>query len=133
MKYKTNWFEHLKYILTIIKKINRRETFFIVCGIVMAGAFCQYLYNALDDYGLRTNSLNDMIKAQADETATHDYSAGSCDGVTILCKNFLKLETTHEGVVADDKGTLHSSKSSMSGYIPKTKYWVTTVSRVCRE
>ena len=126
--------ENTKYkINTNMKQINKRAAFYAVCGIVMAGSFCQYLYNALDDYGLRTNTLNGMIKAQADETATHDYSAGSCDNVMILCKHFLRLETTHEGVVADDKGTLNTASSSMSGYLPKTKYWVTTVRRVCKE
>ena len=108
-----------------MKLTNKRAAFYAVCGIVMAGSFCQYLYDALDDYGLRTNTLSKFVAAQNPETADHDYSGGSCNGVTILCGRFMKRIPIHEHKRTDDRGTISSDYYTMSGLIPNSYYYVT--------
>ena len=102
-------------------------------GIVFAIGFGHYVYNAVSDYGLRTNKLHDMVAAQSDNTSTHDNSYGSCDGMIITCGQYLQ-RTLHQVTQSTDRqGNLTAFGINFGTYKKTTNYVVTVLHLHCED
>lgn len=91
--------------------------------IIFIGA-AYSLYNAADDYGLRTISLPEFIKAQAETTNGDSTNGDDCDNIDILCEMSLEIFDFEGFYPTNQSGTLFLPGGARSGYIPDEVYLV---------
>lgn len=104
-------------------KIKAKVEYALAIAVLSAG-FGHYVYNALTDYGLRTNKLHELVAAQNDETADHDNSFGSYDGVIVLGGKFLKYATYYRTQRTNSDGNFIVNGFCVGTFKPNTYYTV---------
>lgn len=101
-------------------------------GVILCAGFAHYIYNAVTDYGLRTNKLHEMVAAQADDTSNMGGS-GSCDGQIIRCGQYMAHDLQSITQKTDSKGKLVVFGIDFGTYEKNTSYQVSITHRYCKE
>lgn len=91
--------------------------------IIFIGA-AYSLYNAADDYGLRTISLPEFIKAQAETTNGDSTNGGDCDNFDILCDMEMTSFPFEDSYKANQYGELLLPSHFQRDCIPNEVYIV---------
>ena len=112
--------------MRVIKIFN-----YALAGIIFATAFGHYVYNAVTDYGLRTNKLHGMVAAQSDETSDNTSGSGTCDGEIIICDSKMDHELVTLKGVSDSKGRLVILGLDFGTYEKNTSYEVSATHYHC--
>lgn len=91
------------------------------------------MYNAVNDYGLRTNKLHKNIAAQSDDTSGETTGGGTCDGSKILCSSYLHREIKNITATTNKEGSMNVLGLSLGGYKSNTTYTVSVADYSCRQ
>ncbi len=101
-------------------------------GVILCAGFAHYIYNAVTDYGLRTNKLHEMVAAQADDTSNMGGS-GSCDGDIIRCGQYMAHDLKSITQKTDSKGKLIAFGINFGTYEKNTSYQVSITHLHCKD
>ena len=90
------------------------------------------IYNAVTDYGLRTNKLHEMVAAQADDTSNMGGS-GSCDNQIIRCGQYMAHDLETITQKTDSKGRLVAFGIDFGTYEKNTSYQISITHLHCAD
>lgn len=109
-----------------------KKTLIFPCAVLCLGLVLS-LYQAANDYGLRTINLDDAVVAQNDETSGSSGGTASCNGMDIVCSSYLKRETKPLTATSNSEGTIQVGSLTLYKYKKNTTYTVWVADYNCIE